>query len=122
MAGTGAALLVFSVKVTNVGKQPIIINGYEFLHDDGTTSLFPDVRNQFVLRKLEPYEVLNVTISNTVLQTLIANADHYIEFSIYDTKGKNGLCLKKSSTKFPNVSKKINVYYNDGAPNHRRMA
>lgn len=85
---TEKAPQVFSVQVTNIGKKPIIINGHEFLHKDGKKSRFPDVMQEFSNKKLEPYEVLNVTMSNAILKTMIERADKFVGFAVYDTKGK----------------------------------
>jgi hypothetical protein len=91
---------VISVTITNSGKQPIVIKGHGFPMKDKTTSIFPDVMHLFDRKRLEPYDRLDVTFSNAILETLTGKADNICAFFVFDTTGRQWKLNKKTFREF----------------------
>jgi hypothetical protein len=91
---------VISISITNTGKQPIVIKAYGFPMKDKTTSVFPDIMHFFNLKRLEPYDRIDITVPNPVLKTLIEKAPNITAFVVYDTVGREWKLGKKEFKEF----------------------
>lgn len=72
--GSGPKPEVISVRVTNTGKKPIVIDGHSFLLKNKTNLMPMDSYATFHNRRLEPGEYISTTLSNA----LVLNRDSSI--------------------------------------------
>lgn len=91
---------VISVSITNTGKQPIVVKAHGFPMKDKTTSVFPDIMHFFDLKRLEPYDRLDITIPHPVLKTLIEKSDNIKAFVVCDTVGRQWKLDRKEFNEF----------------------
>ena len=96
---------VVSISVTNTGKETIIVQSHGFYLRNNQRFLFPEAMRLFTNKKLEPYEYLDITLSNEILKTLIDKADQISQFVVLDTTGKKWKPKRKVMKKFINSLK-----------------
>jgi hypothetical protein len=91
---------VISISITNTGKQPIVIKAHGFKMKDKTTAIFPDIMQFFNLKRLEPYDRLEVPVPNPVLKTLIEKSPNIKAFIVCDTTGRHWKLDRKEFKEF----------------------
>lgn len=88
LPGRGPQPKVITVRVTNIGKKPIVLDGHGFLLKNGTQLMPVDSYADFHNRRLEPGDYINVTLANALIQNLLQNLDQLYGFFVIDSCSK----------------------------------
>jgi hypothetical protein len=86
--GSGQQPEVISVRVTNTGKKPIVIDGHSFLLKNKTKLMPMDSYAAFNNRRLEPGEYISTTLSNALVLNLLDRVGDLYGFFVMDSCGK----------------------------------
>ncbi len=86
--GRGPQPEVISVRVTNTGKKPIVVDGHSFLMKNKSNRMPLDSYDAFHNRRLESGEYISVTLSNALVLNLLESVGQLYGFFVVDSYGK----------------------------------
>lgn len=105
--GRGKCPEVISVRVTNVGKKPLVVDGHSFLLKNKTKLMPGDSYKEFQQRRLEPGEYVSTTLSNALIVTLFDYLDDLYGFFVMDSLGNKWWISNKEISDMIGTLKKL---------------